>query len=376
MTPRVAVVLTQLGYGGAERQAVALLRALAGRPEAPVLVVSLSDDLVPYGKVVRELGYRLEVLPRRRSFDLSRLSRLRRRLREERIELVHAVHLLASSYAWLASMPGRTPAVLPSVRGAVAGPGAARSWFYRRMFRSCPFALVNSRRGARFMEQALGVPSDRIEVIPNGIDFAVLRAAAHPGALRSELGLALDAPLLLYVGKDSRVKNVPRAVEVVRRILAADPGAHAAFVGGGLDEAARARLAPDLPADRVHLLGPRAEVATPLVDADLLLLTSDSEGCPNVVLEALALGTPVVSADVGDVAEMIGNRGAGAVVPPGMVEAYVAAARGLLAAPDRGRKAAQQEASRLEREYGLPGMVEATLALWRKVLAAEAPRNR
>jgi len=376
VTPRVAVVLTQLGYGGAERQAVELLRALAARPERPSLVVCLSDDLVPYGKVVRELGYRLEVLPRRGSFDLARLRRLRRLLRDEAIDLVHAVHLLASSYAWLAARPGGVPAVLPSVRGAVAGPGAVRSWLYRRMFRSCPYALVNSRRGARFMEESLGVPREKIAVIANGIDFAALRAAARPGSLRSELGLPEDAPLVAYVGKDSRVKNVPRAVQVVRRILDTEPNTHAAFVGGGLDESARARLLPDLPAARVHLLGHRDEIATVLADADLLLLTSDSEGCPNVVLEALALGTPVVSGDVGDVAEMVGGGAAGAVVPRGEVEAYSAAALGILADPERARQAAAAEGPRLEAEYGLSSMVEATLGLWRKVLAAGGTRNR
>lgn len=373
MTPRVAVVVSQLGFGGAERQTAALLAALADRPERPHLVACLSHDLEPHGPPLVAAGYRLEVLPRGGSFDLARLVRLRRLLRRERIDLVHAVHLLASGYAWLATRPGRRPVVLPTVRGAEAGPGALRRAVYRRMFRACPRALVNSRRGARFMQEVLGAPAERIAVVPNGIDFAALAAAARPEALRSELGIPASASLVAYVGKDSRVKNVPRAVEVVRRARAAQPGLHAVFVGGGLDEAARGKLAADLPPDRVRLLGPRPDVPSILAAADALLLTSDSEGCPNVVIEALALGTPVVSADVGDVAEILG-AGGGTVVPRGDLDAYAAALGRLLADRAGARGAAQREFPRLEARYGLAAMVEGTLAIWRELLARDGGR--
>jgi glycosyltransferase involved in cell wall biosynthesis len=375
VTPRVAVVVSQLGFGGAERQTAALLAALKGRPFEPRLVACLSSDLEPYGPPLVEQGYRLEVLPRGGSFDLARLARLRRLLHEERIELVHAVHLLASGYAWLAAWPGRSPVVLPTVRGAEAGPGALRRLVYRRMLRSCPRALVNSSRGARFMQEVLGAPAGRIAVVPNGVDFAALAASAQPAALRRELGIPPEAPLVAYVGKDSRVKNVPRAVEVVRRTLGALPELRAVFAGGGLDEEARGRLAPDLAPDRLRLLGPRRDVPSILAAADALLLTSDSEGCPNVVIEALGLGTPVVSADVGDVAAIVGTAGAGAVVPRGEIDAYAAALGRLLADRAAAREAVRRELPRLEAGYGLAAMVEGTLAIWRELLARAPART-
>jgi glycosyltransferase involved in cell wall biosynthesis len=375
VTPRVAVVVSQLGFGGAERQTAELLAALRGRPDEPRLVICLSADLEPYGPRLVELGYRLEVIPRGTSFDLARLFRLRRLFRNERIDLVHAVHLLASGYAFLAAWPGRRPIVLPSVRGAEAGPGALRRLVYRRMFQACPRALVNSSRGARFMHEILGAPADRIAVIPNGVDFAALAAAARPDLLRSELGIPPAAPLVAYLGKDSRVKNVPRAVEVVRRARAAHRDLHAVFVGEGLDEEARGKLAPDLPPGPVRLLGPRPDVPSILAAADALLLTSDSEGCPNVVIEALALGTPVVSADVGDVAEIVGGAGAGMVVPRGDVDAYVAALGRLFGDRSAARAAVRRELPRLEARYGLAAMVEGTLALWRELLAGVPVRT-
>lgn len=373
--PRVAVVLTQLGMGGAERQTFELLRVLRGTPREPVLVVCMSDDLAPYGPALEEIGYAIHVLPRRSSFDLGRLRRLRRLLREHRIDVVHAVHLLASAYAHLATGGGRHPRVLPTVRGTVVRPDLVKGWIFRRMFARAPRTLVNSHRGAAFVVRNFGAPEDRVVVVPNGLDFAALARRADPPVLRRELGLDRAVPIVGFVGKDSRVKNVPRCLEIVRRLARDDGSLHAVLAGGGLDGAARARLAPDLAPERVHFLGPRHDLPAVLADFDLLLLTSDTEGSPNVVLEALALGVPVVSSDVGDVARLL-PPGAGAVVPPPDVDAYVARAREVLAARDAARAAARAALPALEATFGLQAMVDATVALWDRISEWPPPSPR
>ncbi|MBP7148538.1 MAG: glycosyltransferase [Acidobacteria bacterium] len=364
---RVAVVLTQLGYGGAERQTFLLLEALRGGPWEPATVVCMSDHLAPYGPALERLGYALEVLPRRSSFDVARFVALRRLLRGRGVRLVHAVHLLASGYAWTAR--GRA-VVLPSFRGALAGSGRLRFAVYRRMLRKSPKTLVNSRRGAKFLVDTFGAPAERLVVIPNGLDFPGLRRDAVPGTLRAELGLGQGAELVGYVGKDSAVKNPGRFVEVVRGLLAARPALHAVLVGERLDEAARARLAPGLPPGRVSFLGPRGDVPSILADLDVLVLTSESEGCPNVVLEALGVGTPVVAADVGDVAEiMAAAPGGGAVVPRTEVEAYTRAIGEVLDLGATSRAGVRGSWPALDARFGLSSMVERTVALWGELLA-------
>ncbi len=365
--PRVAVVVTQLGFGGAERQTFELLRALVDGPLRPALVICLSEDLEPFGPGLRGLGYELVVLPRSRSFDVGRLLRLRRLLRRHRIDVVHAVHLLASAYVHWATR-GLRIGVVPSVRGTIVRPGALKGFSFRAMFRAAPHTLVNSRRGARFIVENLGAPADRVVVVPNGIRFGALRAAVAPPAARRSLGLPANVPLVLYVGKNSAVKNVPRCVRVVGQVLQARPDAHAVFAGSGLAETARATLAPGLPVDRTHFVGPRTDLAAWQADADVLLLTSDSEGMPNVVLEALALGVPVVSSDVGDVAEIVGS--AGVVVPPADEPAYVAGLLAVLAARAEWASRVREAWPRLEADYGLERMVERTTDMWRSALSA------
>lgn len=369
--PRIAVVVSQFGFGGAEQQTALLLRALVDSPRRPVLVVCLSNDIQPHGPALEALGYRVVVVPRKSSFDPTRLTTLRRLLKQEQIELVHAVHLLASAYVHLAA--GRSTLVLPTVRGTVVHPSWFKRWVYRRMFRSAPRTLVNSQRGAQFIIKNFDAPPDRVVVIPNGIDFAKLRQRAQNPGLRQELGLPAAVPLIGFVGKDSPVKNVPRFIEITRRLLAQRSDLHAVLAGWNLTPDARERLAPDLPADRVHLLGPRTDIPGVLASLDTLVLTSNSEGCPNVVLEALALGTPVVASDVGDVPLIIADQKTGFVVPPGDLDRYTAGVLEFLARGAEGREAVRTGWPALESEFGLEGMVARTVELWETILDRRKP---
>lgn len=364
--PRVAVVLTQLGYGGAEKQTVTLLERLAGSDDAPALVICLSSDLEPYARVIREQGYPLAVLDRARSFDLARLWRLRRLLARERIDVVHAVHLLASGYCWLATQGARAR-LLPSARGAVARPHPLRFFIYRRMLRGARFVLVNSERGARFLAERFGAPESALRVVPNGVDFAALRARADARAARVALGIAPEVPLVGYVGKDSPVKNIPRLVAALGEVLAARDDVQAFLAGTRLDDDARARLGAALPRERVHWLGKRDDAPSLIAAANVMLLTSNSEGCPNVVLEAQALGTPVVSTDVGDVPSMLG-RGAdagGDTVAADDVPALVSRTLAWIERGEAGRDAVRARAPWIEARYGVETMVRDTVALWR-----------
>ena len=146
---RIAVTLAQLTHGGAERQTVELLRRLRGTEWEPAVVICLSEDLEPYGPIIRDLGYRLQVLPRTSSFDLTRVLKLRRMLHQEQIDLVHAVQLRASAYSWLACQGREKPRVLPTVRATLRRLGIIRWCIYRLMLKRSPHTLVNSYRGAR-----------------------------------------------------------------------------------------------------------------------------------------------------------------------------------------------------------------------------------
>ena len=168
----------------------------------------------------------------------------------------------------------------------------------------------------------LGIPADRITVIRNGVDADLFRPVPREEA-RSRLGLA-PGPLVASVGNLVRGKGH----HVVLRALARIPGARGLIVGRGPEERRLREEASTLGiSSRVDFRGemPQRALRDVYAAADVLVLASASEGWPNVLLESLACGTPVVATDVGAVREILCDESLGRVVQT-QDEAEVAAA--------------------------------------------------
>jgi glycosyltransferase involved in cell wall biosynthesis len=177
----------------------------------------------------------------------------------------------------------------------------------------------------------LGVPGTRIEVLRNGVDLDLF-APRDRLAARQELGLDSDRPVVLSVGW-----LVPRkGHDLAIRAVAAMPGVTLVIVGEGPDASALRRLAEQLGArQRVRFVDamPQQGLARFYSAADVLLLASSREGLPNVVLEALACGTPVVATAVWGTPEIVAAPVAGRLVADRTPEAIAQAIRALLADP-------------------------------------------
>ncbi len=156
-----------------------------------------------------------------------------------------------------------------------------------------------------------GVPDQRIEIIANGVD-AERFAIVERDLARARLDLRTTGRLLVSVGHLSPRKGFQRIIRALPRVIAGCPDARLAIVGGKggeADNSAELRaLAQELGlADRVLFVGPETpdRVALWLGAADAFVLASDFEGCPNVVLEAMACGRPVIATKVGHVERMV-----------------------------------------------------------------------
>ena len=357
---RVVVVVSHLGYGGAERQTLELLRELRGTKWAPVRVICLSTSVSPYGETVRELGYPLSIVHRAGGFDVGRCLELRRLLQQDEADVVHAVNWFASGYSVL-SKP-RWARIISSIRNSHLPAGLVRCSTLPLLIRRAAGVLVNSECGRQFVLRTCKVPPGRVALVPNGIDVDLLRNAAIPGAFRRELNIPAQAPIVAYVGRNARVKNIPRLLSVVRTLLQASPDVRIVLAGEGLDLSLVAGTDLAL-ASRLYCLGPRHDVPSLLRDATVLVLTSDNEGMPNVVLEALASGVPVVATDVGDLAHML-PQSCGALVPPDIEQLAAAILRVVTDAPVY-RRAAEQHAASMAATYSSQAMANRTVDVWR-----------
>jgi teichuronic acid biosynthesis glycosyltransferase TuaC len=175
----------------------------------------------------------------------------------------------------------------------------------------------------------LGIPAERVRVIENGVDADLFRPLDRQEARRS-LGLPEEGPLVVSVGTLAPRKGFHLVMEAMSLLKDRWPDLRFAVVGGAGAEGAMEKGLRDIAvrlgvADRVVFAGARQreELAAWYSAADVFVLASAHEGCPNVVLEALACGTPVVATPVGNVLELV-PAAAGRVVPrevPALAEA-------------------------------------------------------
>ncbi len=164
---------------------------------------------------------------------------------------------------------------------------------------------------------AMGVPAAKITASLNGCDTSVF----HPGArddTRRQLDIAPEDDLVLYVGNLLETKGLGELITAFIGLLKDRPAARLAVIGKGpYGETLSRRAGAAGVQDRVLMLGHRdsAGVAQWMRAASLLCLPSYSEGCPNVVIEALACGLPVVATTVGGIPELVDHR-CGILIPP------------------------------------------------------------
>ena len=177
----------------------------------------------------------------------------------------------------------------------------------------------------------LGIPEDKIQVVGNGVDTEKFFPIAKQQA-RSELGLPLDAPVLISVGGLVERKGFHRVIDCLPGLLVAHPQLQYLIVGGRSAEGdMRAELEAQVARlglnEHVRFLGaiPPQELHLPLSAADVFVLATRNEGWANVFLEAMACGLPVVTTDVGGNQEVVCREELGTIVPFGNQAALSAA---------------------------------------------------
>ncbi|GAA2751617.1 glycosyltransferase [Kitasatospora cinereorecta] len=170
------------------------------------------------------------------------------------------------------------------------------------------------------------LPAARVRTIPNArsaADYPPAASTADRLRARAELGLPADGPLVAWVGALAPEKRPDLALAVLDRL----PAVHLALAGEG---PLRSTLEAADTTGRAHFLGRLADPAPLYRAADALLLTSDSEGVPGVLIEAALAALPTVATDVGWVSDVVRDGLTGTLVPPGDPDRLAAALDHLL----------------------------------------------
>ena len=223
-------------------------------------------------------------------------------------------------------------------------------------------ALVQAMRAA-------GLQARQLLTMRNGVDLQRFRPLPRDEA-RAQLGLE-GHPLLLSVGNLIPLKGHDLSIDALALLRQTHPSARLVILGAGPEaERLRTHAAARGVAAAVQFGGtvPNAELAPWYSAADVLLLASSREGWPNVLLEAMACGTPVVATAVGGIPEIVGSESAGRLVDRRHGDAIADAVRGLLAQPpDRGAVRRHAEA------FGWDETSRRQSNLFASVLATQEP---
>lgn len=221
------------------------------------------------------------------------------------------------------------------------------------------------------VEKALigrGMPQDRITVVHDGIPIDEV-ASLSPEDLRPRLGLAPGTPLAITMGALVGVKDHATLVRAASIAATRRPDLHWAIAGEGHLRPAVESLIRELGLQsRVHLLGHVPDGVRLVAASDLFVMSSIQEGLGTSVLDAMALGIPVVGTSVGGIPELLAD-GAGRLVPPRNPEALAAAVLGVLADPES-RAAQVAKAREAVRQFSDERMAEGVLRVYRSLTSA------
>lgn len=316
---RVLFVISDLGWHGAQKQVVELSRELA-RGGHHVAIYTLNDD-APRAAELVGTGVEVIVDQKRTKLDAAVLLRLRRRIRAWRADVVHGFLFDGDIYARIAAI-GTGATVLNSERSdnyEISTSQKLAHWLTRGLVDG---VVANSRSGAAFAERLYGYRPEHMHVVWNGMRIEDLeRKAVSAVNHRHEFFGPGEHRIACMIGHIKPAKDYPLALDTAAALVRRAPEWRVLFLGEALSGITyKAGHASDTLeykrsvmeryerlgiADKVRFGGARADAPAILAQCDVQLMTSCREGFPNVVLEGMALGVPVVSTDYSDIRHIL-----------------------------------------------------------------------
>jgi len=319
----VVLVIDDLEYGGAQRQVVELANNL-NQERFEVNICSLSP-YVPLA-VGLESPQRLHVVHKTRRWDAGAVFRLARLLRNLQADVVHGYLFSAEVASRLAGRLAKVPVVIGSQRTGEPSLARRNQLVYRMTKGFTDLIIANSRSGAEAHRRLYAYRREQYRVVYNGVDHERF-APQDPAATRASLSIVPGERVVGVFASFKPKKNHALFFEAARHVLRRIPSTRLLLVGDQLHDRTshtdlhkrqiRALVEKLGIGERCIFLGNRDDVANLYNACDLTVLPSLIEGAPNVLLESMACGVPVVATDVSDNADIVPNGRVGFVVPLG-----------------------------------------------------------
>lgn len=364
-------------WGGGPDKTILLSAERHDRSRVEVIVAyirDIRDHEFRIAEKARAKGLTFYEIEERRKFDLRVLSALKEIIVKHDINLIHAHDYKTDLFAYLLRLWLRRRLTLLSTAHAWVMVGA-KGELYRRLdlllMRRFDHLIAVSHATKNEMVEA-GVSPELISVIHNAIDTAAWRPFPESQAFRNELGISLSAPVVGYVGRIMPEKDLDTWVRAAARVGQQYPDAQFVLIGEGKDDQTLQQLT-DLASTlgltgRVHFPGYRENLLPVYASFDVFFLSSRREGLPNSILEAMALGIPVVTTDVAGAKELVVDKKTGYVFPQGDVENLASAITSLLSNTFLKQQMGRAGRERVENEFSFSVRLRRIEDLYARVL--------
>lgn len=212
------------------------------------------------------------------------------------------------------------------------------------------FRLSNAALGQHLAR--LGIPQSKFQVVYNSIDRLVFHPGYERELKRDELGIKPEDRVVIYVGRLDPVKGVHYLLLAAKNILERKKNLKFLIVGDGSMRKTYEEMVSDFK-ENIIFTGLRRDVAALLNAADIMVLPSISEGCPNVVLEAAATATPIIASNVGGVPELLTHGETGFLVPPKNVKELETAIETLIDNPKMAKEMGQKAQAYVDQNFSV-----------------------
>ena len=317
---RVLFVISELTFGGAQKQVVELARQLV-RHGHDCAIYTLNDD-VPRKPELEGSGVELFVDQKRVKLDPAVLKRLRATIVQWRADIVHGFLYDGDIYARIAAFGTGIP-VLNSERSDNYEISRVQRLAHRLTKPLVDGVVANSRSGSAFAQKLYGYSPEQMHVVWNGmrIDEYEKRGMSDVDYKREFFGPG-NHKVACLVGAIKPAKDYPLALDTAKALVEMAPEWRVLFLGDQLTKKVNYRVGKDSDSgdykqmvmehyerighhDRIKFAGERPDAPAIVAQSDVLLMTSCREGFPNVVLEAMVLGVPVVSTEYSDIRHIL-----------------------------------------------------------------------
>ena len=356
---KVVHIVPMLSPGGAERVAVHIVRGLDRQRYEPVVVSYTGRLECDLDRLLDEAGVEVRYLGKRPGFDYRMYSRIHAALRECRPDVVHT-HLHVLRYAMPSMLLLKYTSRLHTVHNLAEREVEPRArWIHRYAFNHGVVPIAVAEKVALSLERLYRMR--RCRVISNGIPTDCYGRPQTPRReWRAKEGFEDDDVLFICVARFAPQKNHALLVRAFAQGPASNPHAHLVLVGEGALQYRLEEQAKSLGlARQVHFLGLRTDIPEVLGATDVFVLSSDYEGNPLSVMEAMAAGLPIVSTAAGGVPDLFENGKEGYLVQPGDLKGLSDSMEALLRNREARQSLGMAAARRARKNYDVSTMVQA-----------------